>query len=123
MTDIKKYKIELENKLVKITEELKTLGVYEPKTGDWIEVIPEHINEADPNSKADFAEELEENTATLSDLEIDYNNIKRALQKIEDDTFGTCEICQKKIEEARLDFRPEARTCKEHMNEEQNLPL
>lgn len=123
MIDTEKYKVELEKKLEDVIEELKTVGIFEPKTGDWVGTLINHHDETDPNSHADFAEELEENTATLSDLELEYNNIKRALQKIETGIFGICEICQKEIEEDRLNFKPSARTCVAHMEEETTLPL
>ncbi|MCB9811208.1 MAG: hypothetical protein H6779_03480 [Candidatus Nomurabacteria bacterium] len=123
MTDINGYKQKLEEQLVQITGELESLGVQDKQTGDWIERPADHQVEADMNTEADISEEQEERQATLSDLEIEYRNIKRALEKIEAGTFGICEIDNHPIEEDRLAYKPTARTCKEHMNEEQNLPL
>ena len=37
--------------------------------------------------------------------------IDKALEKIEDDTFGICEECEGKIAEKRLDARPVATLC------------
>jgi len=124
MIDTTEYKKHLEADLSRITEELKTLGVNNPQTDDWIETVPEHgPAEADSNSEADLAEDLEERRATLNDFEIEYRHIKLALQKIEEGTYGICEISGEPIEESRLQFKPSARTCMKHMDEENQLPL
>lgn len=124
MININDFKNKLEDRLVNITAELETLGEFSTATGDWVETKSEDTSsEADLNSEADAAEEMEERGATLSILETEYNDIKRALHKIEVGTFGICEISGEPIEEARLQFKPTARTCKTHMNEEGQLPL
>lgn len=38
-------------------------------------------------------------------------DIERALLKLDDGTYGVCERCGERIDEARLDARPAARTC------------
>ncbi|MBP9836344.1 MAG: TraR/DksA C4-type zinc finger protein [Candidatus Pacebacteria bacterium] len=124
MLNLNEYKNKLEIELEKITEELKTLGVHNPETDDWIENVGEtNLTEADSNVEADMAEDMEERGSTLSALEIEYRNIKRALTKLEAGTFGICEISGEPIEEDRLNFKPTARTCKTHMEEEGQLPL
>ncbi len=122
--NINDFKNKLEDRLINVTAELETLGKFDIVTGDWTEIKSEDTSsEADLNSEADAAEEMEERGATLSVLETEYNDIKRALHKIEVGTFGICEISGEQIEEARLQFKPTARTCKTHMNEEGALPL
>lgn len=124
MININDFKNKLEDRLTTVTTELKTLGELNEVTGDWIETKSEDTSsEADLNSEADTNEEMEERGATLSVLETEYNDIKRALHKIEAGTFGICEISGEPIEEARLQFKPTARTCKTHMDEEGLLPL
>lgn len=124
MLNLNEYKSKLEIELERITGELNTLGTYEPETGDWTVTLNEtNIAEADDNVEADTAETMEERRATLSALEIEYRNIKRALQKITDGNYGLCEICGGPIEENRLNFKPTARTCTDHMNDEGQLPL
>ena len=124
MININDFKNKLEDRLTTVTAELKTLGELNEATGDWIETKSEDTSsEADLNSEADTNEEMEERKATLSVLETEYNDIKRALHKIEAETFGICEISGEAIEEDRLQFKPTARTCKTHMNEEGLLPL
>ena len=39
------------------------------------------------------------------------NKIKEALERIEDDTFGVCEMCGEEISEARLKARPVTTLC------------
>ncbi len=124
MLNLNEYKYRLEADLERITTELKTLGVHDPETDDWTENIGEaNLTEADDNVEADTAENMEGRRATLTDLEIEYRNTKIALQKISDNTFGICEISGEPIEEARLNFKPTARTCTKHMNDENQLPL
>jgi len=123
--DITSYKNILTAELMRVTAELETLGIHNKENEkDWIATLEpeEEVSEADENVAADHAEELEERTAVLADLERQYNDIKRALSKIEAGTYGTCEISEEAIEQDRLDANPAARTCKQHMNEESSLP-
>lgn len=119
------FKSRLENELKVVEEELKTVGVQNPKNpSDWeaketaMDVMTPM---ADENESADKIEEYTENRAINDTLEVRYNNIKRALAKIEDGTYGTCEISGDQIEEDRLEANPAARTCKEHIGEEGTL--
>lgn len=124
MLNLTEYKHRLEADLERITNELNTLGIYNSETDDWTENLgEENITEADDNVEADTAENMEERRATLADLEIEYRNTKIALQKIANGTFGLCEISGEPIEEARLNFKPTARTCTKHMNDESQLPI
>lgn len=124
MLNLNEYETKMKLELERITAELKTLAIYEPETDDWVVDLKEdNITEADENIEADTAETMEERRATLSDLEIEYQNIKRALQKITENNFGKCEICHQPIEENRLNFKLTARTCSLHMNDENQLSL
>ncbi|MEK7081784.1 MAG: TraR/DksA C4-type zinc finger protein, partial [Patescibacteria group bacterium] len=83
---------------------------------DW-QPTPEKTDvlASDRDEVADSIEAFEENAAILKQLEIRYNEIKAALQKIEKGEFGSCETCGELIEEARLAANPAAKTCKTHM--------
>ena len=123
--DTKRFKERLEEELSLLTKELKSIGQRNPNNpNDW-EAKPQdgETNEADANLVADRVEGLSENTAILADLENRYNNVRRALEKIEKGTYGICEISGEKIEEDRLEANPAARTSKAHMEEEGSLPL
>ncbi len=121
--DLNFYKNKLEEEKRLLEEELGTLGIQDPKTGDWGAILPRVDNSdlSDPNDMADRDEDFTITANTLGELEIRYNNIIKALGKIETGTFGICEISGTTIEEDRLQANPAARTCKAHMNEERTL--
>lgn len=122
--DTNAYKTALEAELAQVTSELETIGIHNPENpSDWI-ATPEDDEggEADPNIAADRVEDWDERAATLAQLERRYNDIKRALKKIDMGTYGVCEISGGAIETDRLDANPSARTCKAHLNEEATLP-
>ena len=123
MTDIAHQKTRLEELLKAITDELKTMGIHNPEnTDDWVATpAPEEGGEADPNVVADRVEDWDERRATLSELEKQYNNIVRALKKIEEGAYGICEVSGEAIEEDRLNANPAARTCKQHLDAEASL--
>lgn len=83
---------------------------------DWEPVPSETEQEPDPNDKADQMEDFGNNTAILTDLELRLNDVLAALERIENGTYGTCEVSGQAIEEDRLNADPAARTCKAHMN-------
>ncbi|MBX2866487.1 TraR/DksA C4-type zinc finger protein [Candidatus Kaiserbacteria bacterium] len=123
MKDTVQYKTRLEEELKELTAELKTIGVHDPEnTENWIESGAD-LNDpsADPLDVADRTEEYGERRATVAVLETRYNNITRALEKIEKGTYGICEISGEEISPERLDANPAARTCTAHMEEENSL--
>jgi len=117
MADTQKMKEKLETELSLLEKELLSVGRKNPSNqGDW-EAVPPSMDtvSADENEVADTIEEFEGNSAILKQLEIRYNEIKQALERIEKGTYGKCEVCGKEIEEDRLNANPAAKTCKEHM--------
>lgn len=127
MTDFTLHKNKLETQLITITKELQTIGILDVAADNW-EAVPDQEGvvtaaDADDNTNADVVEEWNERRANLTDLEREYRDIKRALAKIENETYGTCEIGGEVIEPERLAYKPDARTCTIHMNEEATLPL
>ena len=116
--DTTAYKKQLEEMRAVMHAELATLGVQNPDLAeDWVATAPAQTGESDPNDAADRVEDWEERRSTLAELETRYNNIKRALQKITDGTYGACEVCGSVIELARLAANPAARTCTTHLEE------
>lgn len=123
--NLDKYKIRLEAEKAKLTGELGSFArPNKDEKGDW-----EAVREDDPSgasSSDDVAEELEnmnERKATEGPLERQLAMVNLALKKMAAGKFGICEMSGEPIEEDRLDADPTARTCKEHMNEEDNLLL
>lgn len=125
MLDLNLYRYKLETNLKTIVTELETIGIYDVASDDW-KAIPEQVEnltDADVNTNADAVEDWNERRAILTDLERDYRNIKRALGKITAGIYGICEISGLPIEVQRLKFKPEARTCIAHMEEEGQLSI
>lgn len=118
-----KFKAALAAELKELYAELTDLGVQNPMTEeDWIPTPAEPSDaEPDPNDLGDRSEDWAERRGTLDVLETRLNNIKRALEKMESGTYGTCELCGETIETDRLEANPSARTCKTHINNESEL--
>ncbi len=128
--DSSHFKHVLREELAAVETELSSLGRRNPATADsqglaeWdatpgdFDTVP-----ADAGEQAEKFEALDANKAIMHPLELRWRNLKRALQKIEDDTFGACEVCGRKIEENRLEANPAARTCIAHLEEERRLAL
>jgi RNA polymerase-binding transcription factor DksA len=114
----KQYKEKLEKELSLIETELKSIGRKNPDNqNDWEAVEPE--NDGDTAEDGDVAENMERfeiNRAELNQLEAQLNLVKGALEKIKNGTYGKCSVCEKEIEEDRLEANPSATTCKLHMN-------
>lgn len=112
------FKQKLEQEKILLEEELTSVGRVNPANPkDWEAVPPEM--DATGSEKEEVAEKFEayeENTAILKQLEIKYNLVKKALEKIEAGTYGICEISGDPIEEDRLEANPAATTCKAHLN-------
>ena len=112
------FKDKLEQEIKILEGDLKSVGRINPENpGDW-EATPatQDLQQADPNEMGDKFEVYEENTAILKPLEVRYNDVKKALAKIESGNgFGICEVCSAEIELDRLNANPAAATCKAHM--------
>ena len=122
--DTQTYRERLEVLLKELTEELTSVGIHNPKNPqDWI-AVPEAFDTSEPdqNLAADTVEEWDERRALVATLETRYNNITRALSKIDTGTFGFCEVCGAPIEADRLNANPAARTDKAHRDDEGTLP-
>ena len=117
--DIEHFKGKLEEELKVLVGELSSLGRINPENpGDW-QALPSDMDtsHADENEVADTIEEFEENTGILKQLEIRYNEVKSALEKISSGTYGTCEVSSEPIERERLEANPAAKTNILHMGE------
>ncbi len=117
MQNMDHYKKILEEEFATVEKELQSVGRKNPDNdADW-EATPSEgeILESDDQEVADKIEGYEGNTGILKQLEIRYNEIEAALDRIDDGTFGTCSVCGEPIEAARLEANPAATTCQKHM--------
>lgn len=115
------FKEKLETELTVLTEELGKIAHRNPNSSreDWeAKGGPRDPSQADPNVRADAMEEYELNSTILKDLEVRYNNVKAALKRIEDGTYGVCEVDGDPIEPTRLEVNPAATTCTTHIDQE-----
>ncbi len=58
--------------------------------------------------------EREKDFSLLEQLEAEISDLDAALRKIDEGTYGQCEVCRKDIEPDRLEAMPGTRTCFEH---------
>jgi RNA polymerase-binding transcription factor DksA len=52
--------------------------------------------------------------AALSVVEAELNDVERALQRLDEGTYGTCEVCQAPLADDQLDAAPAALRCPSH---------
>lgn len=113
---LKHFKQKLESEKEKLESEMVSVGRRNPGVpGDWESIPSETGMESDLADQADIVMSRESNTAILADLEARYDSILSALKRIENGTYGKCEVCGDKIEEARLEADPSATTCVKHL--------
>ncbi len=96
------YKKKLEAEKGKLLKELA--GMEKPE---------DFGNDADPDEEANEAESFGNQLATARVLKDRINDIDGAINRIASGTYGTCDGCGKKIDEAVLDVSPESKLCRE----------
>ncbi len=110
------YKEKLEEEKIRLEREMGSVGRKNPAVpNDWEAVGSELGTESDPVDQANIVISHEENTAILADLEARYDTVLAALARIENGTYGKCEVDGESIEEARLNADPSATTCMGHL--------
>ena len=111
--NIKKVLLEEQESLEK---ELGKIAHKNPKIeGEW-DPVPEEpdTSVADKNDVADRLEDFSERQSTENTLEERYHQVQKALKKIEEGTYGICEISGEKIPIERLRANPAATTKAEY---------
>lgn len=116
---IAEFKKILDGERALLEAELQKIGVRDPSNpSDWVAAKSKDDSfGADRNDNADIFEEMQDANATISELEVRFEEVNRALKKIDEGTYGICEISGTEIEADRLEANPAARTCKAHMNQ------
>lgn len=110
------FKKKLEEEKLKLESEMGKIGQRNPLVpNDWEPAPMEENTESDIADQADIIVNRENSVAILGDLESHYDTILAALSRIEKGTYGKCEVCGEKIEEARLEADPAATTCIKHL--------
>ncbi len=114
--DIKKLKIKLDDEMKLVESEISKIARRNPENPDEWEAVETDLNfdGADDDEVADELENFDENESLLQRLQKQYDDIKIALEKIKNGTYGKCEVGGENIPEERLEANPSARTCIEH---------
>lgn len=83
--------------------------------GDW-EMVPDDLNieTADKSELSDVSEELGTRAAIEDKFEEQLAFVNQALGRAKKGTYGICLICNKPIQEKRLEANPAARHCIKH---------
>lgn len=115
--NIEHFKERLGEEKARLESEMEGVGRRNPRVPDDWEIAPsENGVQADPVDQADTIAARESAIALLGDLEARYDTIIAALKKIEDKTYGVCDVCGEPISEARLEANPAAATCAKHLS-------
>jgi RNA polymerase-binding transcription factor DksA len=114
--DLNHYKDLLTKEKNLIISELSGLALN--KGGEaWEASAVDPVDTADREDVALNIEGYQEKDELVRVLETQLSEVDHALSKIDNGTFGICEISGEEIEEDRLEANPSARTCKSHMNQ------
>jgi len=60
--------------------------------------------------------EREKDLSILEQVEAELHDVERALRRLDDGTYGTCEACGGAISDDRLEAMPAARFCIDHQS-------
>lgn len=116
MIDTNLYKTLLETERDEILNDLKGMATKDSLTGEFVAVSDTSETEPDELDLDNRNEEFEIDSALTEELTPHLHEIENALKKIEDGTYGNCEVCGNAIEEERLQVNPSSKTCISHMN-------
>jgi DnaK suppressor protein len=107
---IKKITKDLEDKKIKIEEELSKFTHKNVRVeGDYDSNFPEYGDKEDENA-AEVAEYIT-NKPLEESLEKTLRDVIKSLDSIKKGTYGVCKYCGKPIDEKRLEARPTSSAC------------
>ena len=110
-TTLNELKKSLEKRKDELTAQLETIGHKAEGEDNYDANFPQYGDSAEDNAieVADYATNL----SYERELEPELKDIDKALEKIEDGTYGKCEKCGKDIDIERLKVMPSATECVE----------
>jgi len=111
---LEELKQKLEESKTSIEKELQSFAVKNKTGDDWNTKFPVEENCDDVECEEDEVEEYENLLPVEHSLELRLKDINIALQKIAENKYGKCEVCNADIDEERLKAAPEAKTCTSH---------
>lgn len=112
-------RIKLEEERDRLEGQLKQMALQDPHhKGEWEPKIPDlNPMPADINEMSDVFEEMDNRAGIEYQLEERLKDVLSALKRIENGTYGKCEVGGENIEEKRLEANPAAKTCMKHAKE------
>jgi RNA polymerase-binding transcription factor DksA len=75
-------------------------------SGDELSVVDQH-----PADAGTEVAQREMDMSMIEQIESQLSDVERAMEKLDDGTYGTCEACGKQIESERLEAMPATRLC------------
>lgn len=115
--DFAYFKERLVTEKASLLEELGAIAQKSTSAADGWEAKPGEMDEAtraDSIDRADHLEEFEERRSTENELAKQLTHVERALAKIEEGTYGICDVSGEPIEIERLEANPAATTKAKH---------
>lgn len=109
--DLAKYKARLEEERRELQTELQRI---EDRAAGRDRLNSDMAGEDFDEPGGDAAQETLERTQSMAigeNLREMLDNVNNALKKIEDGTYGLCDLCGKEILKGRLDIMPSATMC------------
>ncbi|MDO8594664.1 MAG: TraR/DksA C4-type zinc finger protein [bacterium] len=114
--DTNAFKKKLLTEKALVETELSTVARRNPQNpADWEPKASDAERPAERDEVADKLESFEENIAIARQLESRLGEIRDALERIENGSYGHCIVCKNEIETDRLGANPAAVTCKAHL--------
>ena len=108
---LQELKEKLDKEKSSLQKELETFATEDKNLKhNWDAKYPNR-EDGDKDDEADEVQEYDNMLALEHSLELKLKDVKSALEKIENGTYGVCENCGKEISEERLLVCPEAKTC------------
>ena len=91
-------------------------GLSQDLTGQSEKESVSELNEVDQHAAELGSEtfEREKDLSVLQQIESQLDDVDRALTRLEDGTYGKCEVCGTPISDHRLEVVPATRLCREH---------
>ncbi len=108
--DLKKFEGMLLEEKTKLEGELQQFAKQNPKNPDDFNADFPNLGDKEDENASEVAE-FSTNLTLERTLESQLNDVKKALVRVEDGTYGTCKYCGKDIGEKRLMARPTSTSC------------
>lgn len=109
---IDQAKQSLENKKREIEKELESFANKDAKLkGDYDTKFPDFNAEQNIEDSALEVTAYDNTLSVEHALELNLQNVNRALDAIKNGSYGLCQKCHKEIDPKRLEALPEAKTC------------